>query len=136
MKIPEIYDLITTDDGIELCRSFNLDYLVQRIESNRENYKRWEFDGCSCFYDKLLGFLTRCNWKDITFKCCLPHDLGYAYGESGNKKEKKQVDLKFYNNLKEKAGMHKLIAFLLYSVVRIGGAEKFGFTFSWSFASK
>lgn len=135
MKLPEIGDIITTQRALELCRYFNLDYLVQRIESNPQGYRDWKFDGCSGLPDRLMGLFTGCNWKDITYKCCLPHDLCYAYGKPGNAIERKRVDVKFYSDLVTKAGMAEWCASAFLTAVRIGGAEEFGLSFSWGFAS-
>jgi len=136
MKLPAIGDWVTTKDGLELCRCFNLDYLVERIESHPESYKEWQFDGCSGVPDELLGLFTGCKWEDITYRCCLPHDLGYGYGEPGNKLERKSVDEKFYNDLLVEARMKKWCAGAFLAAVRIGGAEVFGASFSWGFARK
>jgi hypothetical protein len=75
MKLPEIKDIVTTEAALELCKYFKLDYLVKRIEDNRDEYKNWEFDGCSGLPDQIMGLFTDCKWQDITYKCCLPHDL-------------------------------------------------------------
>ena len=80
---------------MKLCEHFKLDYLVKRIQENPAKYKNWVFDGCSCLRDEKLGFITGCDWRDITFKCCLPHDLCYGYGENGNEIERERVDLNF-----------------------------------------
>jgi len=112
-----------------LCRYFSLDYLIDRIKSNPKKYKDWKFDGCSGLPDKVMGFFTGCDWKDITYKCCLPHDLCYAYGDPGNKIERKQADDNFYNNLITRAGMKKWCAAAFLAAVRLGGAEEFGFSF-------
>ena len=136
MELPEIGDIVTTEVALEFCKNFKLDYLVKRIEDNRDGYKNWKFDGCSCVPDKIMGWLTGCNWKDITYKCCLPHDLGYAYGEKGNKIERKQVDQKLYSDLITKAGMRKYLAFVYLGIARIGGHQVLGFSFSWGFAHK
>ncbi len=136
MTLPEIGDIITTKEALELCRYFGLDYLVERIEADPKRYKDWKFDGCSVLPDKVMGFFTGCDWKDITYKCCLPHDLCYAYGDLGNKIERKQVDQKFYSDLIIKAGMKKWCAFAFLAGVWIGGAEEFGLSFSWGFAHK
>ena len=135
MKLPEIGEIITTERALELCRHFNLDDLVAtRIEADPESFAHWKFDGCSCLPDKSLGRFTGCNWQDITFGCCLPHDLCYAYGEPGNQGERKRVDAKFYNDLVTKAGMKKWMASVFHAGVRIGGAESLGLSFSWGFA--
>ena len=134
MKLPEIGEIITTERALELCRHFNLDYLVARIEADPEAFTHWEFDGCSCLPDESLGLFTGCEWRDITFGCCLPHDLCYAYGEPGNHAERKRVDAKFYSDLVTKAGMKKWMASAFHAGVRIGGAESFGLSFSWGFA--
>ena len=136
MKLPEIGDNVTTEQALKLCEHFKLDYLVKRIQENPAKYKNWVFDGCSCLRDEKLGFITGCDWRDITFKCCLPHDLCYGYGENGNEIERERVDLKFYSDLVTKAGMAKWMASAFLAGVRIGGAEVFGQAFSWAFAHK
>ncbi|MCG6974079.1 MAG: hypothetical protein LJE66_13120 [Desulfobacterales bacterium] len=136
MDLPKINDTVTTRQALELCRYFGLDYLVERIESNPELYMDWKFDGCSSLPDELMGLFTGCNWKDITYKCCLPHDLCYGYGELGNKIERKRVDMKFYSNLITKAEMREWTASAFLEAVRIGGSEVFGLSFSWGFAHK
>ncbi len=136
MNLPEIGKTITTDAALDLCKHFNLNYLSKRIELNKNNYKEWIFDGCSCVHDKFLGLIAGCNSDDITYKCCLPHDLAYAYGDLGNHVERKRVDLKFLNDLIIKVEMEEWIATAIYQGVRIGGGEIFGLTFSWGFASK
>jgi hypothetical protein len=136
MRLPEIKDTITIPWGLDLCRHFGLDYLVNRIEAHHGGYKEWEFDGCSCLPDELMGLFTGCDWRDITYLCCLPHDLAYAYGDPGNQNEKQIVDEKFFRDLKEKAGMKEWIATVFRRAVEIGGAEIFGLSFSWAFAYK
>ena len=135
-NFPEIGDTVTTEQALALCRDFGLDYLVERIERNPEKYKEWKFDGCSGLPDELMGLFTGCDWKDITFKCCLPHDLAYGYGEPGNEKERKQADTRFYNDLIKKAGMDEWRAAAFFAGVRVGGHEIFGLSFSWGFAHK
>jgi hypothetical protein len=66
MKLPHINDIITTDQALALCRHFDLDYLIKRIESNPDTYTPWKFDGCSGLPDEVMGFFTGCEWKDIT----------------------------------------------------------------------
>jgi len=136
MFIPKIGDTMTTGKAYELCEHFKLYYLTDRIESNIDKYKSWKFDGCSGLPDKILGFFTGCDWKDITYRCCLPHDLCYGYGELGSKAERKKVDKQFYQNLVTKAYMKKWCAFIFLIFVRIGGAEMLGLSFSWGFANK
>jgi hypothetical protein len=136
MNFPKIGDIITTEEAMGLCVHFNLDYLIKRIEANPEGYKKWKFDGCSGLPDELMGLFTGCNWEDITYKCCLPHDLCYAYGEPENDIERKRVDVKFYSDLVTKAGMKKWLASAFLIAVRIGGVEEFGLSFSWAFAHK
>jgi len=134
MKLHEIGDMITTAKALKLCKQYNLDYLVKRIEANSDSYKSWRFDGCSGLPDEIMGFFTECNWEDITYKCCLPHDLCYAYGELNNDIERQRVDLKFLSDLVTKAGMKQWCATAFLSAVRVGGEEHFGLSFSWGFA--
>ena len=135
MKLPEIGETVTTKEALEFCRQFKLDYLVERIEADPHGYKDWVFDGCSGLPDQIMGFFTGCSWQDITYKCCLPHDLCYAYGEPGNSIERERVDLKFYSDLVTKAGMKKWVASAFLAAVRVGG-EELGLSFSWAFALK
>ncbi len=136
MEMPKIGDKISTGQALELCRHFGLSHLVERIESNPNIFKPWIFDGCSMVPDELLGLFTGCDWKDITFKCCLPHDLKYAYGEPGNIKERKEADIFFHSDLIVKAKMDEWLANVFKIAVEIGGSEKFGLSFSWAFARK
>jgi len=136
MNPPEINEIITTKKALELCRHFSLYYLIDRIESDPKKYKNWKFDGCSGLPDEVMGFFTGCDSKDITYKCCLPHDLCYAYGDPGNDFERKQADDNFYSDLITRAGMKKWCAAAFLSAVQIGGAEEFGLSFSWGFAHK
>ena len=118
MRLPEIGDTVTTEQALELCRHFNLDYLIDRIEANPDKYKSWKFDGCSCLPDELMGLFTGCDWKDITFKCCLPHNLGYAYGEPENEIERERVDLKLKSDLITKAGINEWPAAAFHTAPR------------------
>jgi len=136
MKLPEINEIVTTDQALELCRHFGLDYLVARIKADPGQFESWEFDGCSCLPDEVMGLFTGCDWRDITYKCCLPHDLCYAYGEPGNEAERRRVDTKFFSDLVTKAGMKTWVAYAFLAGVRVGGAEEFGLSFSWGFARK
>jgi len=136
MELPKIGDTITTEKAGALCRHFGLDELAERINANPERFKNWKFDGCSCLPDKLLGLFTGCRWQDITYRCCLPHDLRYGYGERGNNAERKAADEHFFHDLIKKAGMRRWLAAAFFAGVRIGGAEQFGLSFSWAFADK
>ena len=133
-SLPKIGDIVTVEWGLNLCKKFKLGYLVQRLELHPELYNSWTFDGCSGLPDEVMGLFTGCRWKDITFKCCLPHDLCYAYGELGNTMERERVDLKFQSDLITKAKMKEWMAGMFLAGVRMGGAEKFGMSFSWGFA--
>jgi hypothetical protein len=134
MEYPELGAVVTTDQALDLCRHFKLDYLIERIANNPEQYEPWKFDGCSCLPDEILGLFTGCDWPDITYKCCLPHDLCYGYGQLGNNIERKRVDVKFYSDLVTKAKMKEWQAAAFLAGVRIGGAQEFGLSFSWGFA--
>jgi hypothetical protein len=136
MELPRIGETVTTEKAKALCRHFGLDDLVKRIDAAQESFKSWEFDGCSCLPDEALGLFTGCNWQAITYHCCLPHDLRYAYGEPGNKAERKAADEQFYDDLVRQAGMKPWMAAAFLAGVRAGGAEEFGLSFSWAFAHK
>lgn len=130
MNLPDIGETVTTAKALYLCRHFRLAYLVRRIQSTPNRYKAWKFDGCSGLPDKWLGFFTGCKWEDVTYKCCLPHDLCYGYGDKGNTNERRQVDMQFYKDLVNKAGMNQWLASAFLRAVRVGGEEEFGMSFS------
>lgn len=136
MKLPEIGETITTERARELCRHFGLHEVAERIDAAPDRFRSWTFDGCSCLPDEALGLFTGCRWKDVTYRCCLPHDLRYAYGEPGNETERKAADDRFCEDLVEKAGMARWMAAAFLTGVRVGGAEAFGLSFSWAFANK
>jgi len=135
-NLPEIGDVVTTRHAQALAQHLGLDYIAKRIEAAPEIYKSWTADGMSMVPDRLMGALTGTNWRDLTDKCALPHDLGYAYGTPGDTAERKRVDEKFYNDLINEAGMNKYVAKLFYVGVRLGGAEFMGTSFSWTFGRK
>jgi len=127
MILPKIGETITVERGLELCKHFGLDYLVERLKKNPEKYRSFEFDGCSWWPDKFFWkILLFGKGRKITYKCCLPHDLKYAYGEHDNKPERLQVDLKFRIDLVKKAKVRKFIANGFYAAVRVGGKQAFG----------
>ena len=64
---------------------------------------------------------------------CLRHDLGYAYGEPGNEKERITVDKIFLNELLA-VGASEFAAKAMFNAVRVGGKEELCLPFSWSFA--
>lgn len=132
---PEIGEVVDAEWALVLCKHFKLDYLVDRITLFPHYYRNWKFDGCSCLPDQMLGFFFNLDWRDITYKCCLPHDLGYAYGEHGNVGEKEKVDIKLYSDLTG-VGMKDWCAKAFLEAVRVGGKEAFGTNFSWGFARK
>ena len=132
----KIGDTITPDMGFELANHFGMTYIAHRIEASPEKYKDFIFDGASCLPDALIAFLVGIKKECFTYKCALPHDIGYAYGEPGNKKERKVVDLNFKSNLNKKCSMFLGIAAIFYRAVRIGGIGKLSLSFSWGFAVK
>jgi hypothetical protein len=83
-----------------------------------------------------MGFFTGLDWTDITYKCCLPHDLEYGYGVPGDEEARKAADFKIQLDLIEKANMSEWLATIFHRAVDIGGAEIFGLSFSWAFANK
>ena len=136
MKLPEIDEKINVDRALELCDHFKLDYLIKRIEGNKNDYVDWVFDGVSGLPEPLAALIGGVDQETLTWQCALPHDLGYAYGEPGNRIERERVDLKFKSDLLTRAGMRPLAAELFYTAVRLGGIEEYGLPFTWAFAHK
>ena len=135
MILPEIGQRITVAYGLQLCKHFQLDYLAARIAYFPNRYRPFVFDGCSGVDDKvILKKLFKKNWKQITFLCCLIHDLRYAYGDIDNENERKVADMAFYQCLRVKAKFRK--AWVFYALVRLGGGRWLKRSFSWGFASK
>lgn len=128
--------IIDPEVGLKLCEHFKLTHIVQRIENNLNDYEPFEFDGCSCLPDELMGLFTSCKWQDITYLCCLPHDLEYAYGDPDDDEGKLFADMSFKHNLLYKAHMKNWLAKVFLAAVSIGGSEELGLSFSWGFARK
>lgn len=134
---PQIREVVSPDLGIKIADFFEFTMIADRIEASPERYKDFIFDGCSFLPDELLGLFTGCNWKDITYWSCLPHDIMYAYGEPGNAKERKTADWLFRNNLINASGMKRWLAEVFFKAVEIGGGEEFEISnVSWGFATK
>ena len=129
-ELPEIGDMVTTERALDLCVHYGLKYLAKRIENDSDLFKEWEFDGCSMTPDVVLSELI--NVPSLT-EICLRHDLGYAYGDPGNEKERIKVDRKFKNELL-KAGASEFAAKVMFDAVRVGGREELCLSFSWGFA--
>ena len=129
-ELPKIGELVTTERALELCLYYGFDHLAGRIEENPDLFKAWEFDGCSMTPDEVLKEIIEV--PSLT-EICLRHDLGYAYGEPKNEKERLVVDKKFQNELLS-AGASEFAAKAMFNAVRVGGKEEFCFSFSWSFA--
>lgn len=132
----KIGDTITIDKGLEIAKHLDIEYVIERIENNPDTYTEFIFDGCSCIPDEMLGLFTGCKWKDITYMCCLPHDIQYAYGRHGDDFEKEYADELFKDNLIKKAKMNSWMAKIFLFAVKTGGVEELGFGFSWGFANK
>jgi len=136
INLPEIGETITTKRALELCKHFELDHLIERINSNPSGYKELVFDGVSVLDDKCAAAILHVDQKTLTLKCALPHDLRYGYGESGNTKERKDADLILKSDLLNKAKTSNFWASIFYLSVRIGGAEFLGLSYTWAFAKK
>ncbi len=134
--LPEIGETITSERAIELCKYFQLDYLVDRIQNNKDAYNSWIFDGVSGIPDSLASLFADCDQHKLTYYCALPHDLGYAYGEKNNLEEKKMVDVKFYHDMVHTAYADDFVADIFFAIVTILGREKLKLSFTWAFASK
>lgn len=130
---PYLRSTVTTSQAQSLCYQFNLNYIVERMLQNPEIYRDWTFDGVSGLPDWIFRFVG--NQKTVTYYCALPHDLGYAYGQLGNRNERLMVDRQFYHNLINYGQVHPIIAKICYLVVRVLGSERFGTSYSWGFAN-
>lgn len=131
----KIGSTINPAKGLQIANQLGFLHIVQRIEAQPEMYEYFIFDGCSCIPDELMGLFTGCKWQDITYLCCLPHDIQYAFGDLGNKEERKSADYLFFHNLIHLAGMKPWLASVFMNAVKLGGSEKLGLPFSWGFAN-
>ena len=129
-ELPKIGESVTTERALELCEHYGFSHLVQRIEGNPDLFKEWKFDGCSMTPDAVLSELIK---VPSLIEICLRHDLGYAYGDPGNKEERLIVDRKFQNDLLG-GGASEFAAKAMFDAVRVGGKEELCLPFSWGFA--
>lgn len=133
MMLPVIGDTITNQKAIYLAQIYDLNYISDRITNNPTKYKNWVFDGVSGINDKLFAKLIGADNVNILYKCALPHDLAYAYGDILNEEERMHVDEIFYQNLLDE-NVSKIKAKIIHGIVRIFGARKLPFSFTWGFA--
>ncbi len=132
VTLPKPGDTITNERAIELCRYYDFDYLADRITTNPDRYKSWKFDGVSMAPDGLFSWMFGIpNATEIALR----HDLKYAYGEKGNKAEKKGVDIAFKQELIDD-GCAKWVAGIMFKLVNKFGKEKYDLSFSWGFTHK
>jgi len=131
----KVGDVITPETGLELCRHFGFDYLVERLEGNLDKYKSFVFDGVSGLPENLAALLVGVNERALTYKCALPHDLQFAYSQKGNKKEEAMANSDFYNNLIN-ISVVPWKAWAALKIVEKGGAEELDLSFSFGFANK
>ena len=129
-ELPKIGEIVTTERALELCEHYGLNHLAKRIEDNPDQFKEWEFDGCSMTPTEVVSDLIKV--PSLT-EICLRHDLGYAYGDPGNEEERLLVDKKFQNELRD-GGASEFAAKAMFDAVRVGGKEKLCLPFSWGFA--
>lgn len=119
-ELPKIGEIVTTERASGLCVQYGFNHLVQRIEDNPDLFKEWKFDGCSMTPDAVVSELIKVpSLKEI----CLRHDLGYAYGDPGNKEERLIVDRKFQIDLLD-GGASEFAAKTMFNAVRLGGKEE------------
>ncbi|MBN2428248.1 MAG: hypothetical protein JXK94_07930 [Deltaproteobacteria bacterium] len=132
MNLPKIGDPVTTEYAIELCQHFGFDYLVERLEAYPEDYKEWVFDGASMIPDNLFSKLFKIpNLTEIALR----HDLKYAYGASGDNREKLKADLEFALEVLNDGASAEMTK-LMFTAVDVGGKEILKTSFSWGFARK
>jgi len=129
-ELPKIGEIVTTERALELCEQYGFNHLAERIEDNPDLFKEWKFDGCSMTPDSVLSELIK---VPSLIEICLRHDLGYAYGDPGNKEERLIVDRKFQNDLLD-GGASEFAAKAMFDAIRVGGKEELCLLFSWSFA--
>jgi len=129
-ELPKIGEIVTTERASGLCETYGFSYLVERIGDNPDLFKEWVFDGCSMTPDAVLSELIK---VPSLIEICLRHDLGYAYGDPGNKEERLIVDRKFQIDLLD-GGASEFAAKAMFEAVRLGGIEELCLSFSWSFA--
>jgi len=129
-KLPKVGEIVTTESALALCRHYGFDYLTERIGDHPDSFKEWKFDGCSMTPNEDFSDLIKVS--SLT-EICLRHDLGYAYGDPGNGKERLEVDRKFRDELVS-AGASEFAAKAVFNAVRVGGKEELCLPFSWGFA--
>ena len=129
-ELPKIGEIVTTERALELCAYYGFNHLAERVEDNPDLFKEWKFDGCSMTPDEVLREIIKVS---SLIEICLRHDLGYAYGDPGNKEERLIVDRKFKNDLLG-GGASEFAAKVMFDAVRVGGKEELCLPFSWGFA--
>ncbi len=132
MELPKIDEVIDTRRARDLCVFFGFQYLVERLDDSAgDAFKPWRFDGASMIPDELFAKIAHIP-SLVTI--ALKHDLKYAYGEPGNKKEKEKADQDFKAELLAD-GAASVTATLMYQAVTTFGNTP-GASFAWGFARR
>jgi hypothetical protein len=116
---PNLGDYISVEHAEFLTAYYGIWYINKRLRDNPDRYKGFFFNGCSGVPDFIFQYFSKTGWKDITYECCLPHDLEYSYGDYGNNTERKESDTRFKQKLKEYLPRWSYL--LMYFIVRIFG---------------
>ncbi|MFM7331141.1 MAG: hypothetical protein ACKO1L_05700 [Brachymonas sp.] len=130
VTIPKIGDMITTEQAIELCRHYDLHYLIERISKNPQDFKSWVFDGASMIQDALFAKIF--SIPNLTV-IALRYDLKYAYGDPENQDERKRADKELKQELLNDQAS-KLVVYPMYWAVRVFGNGPLKTDFTWGFA--
>lgn len=135
--MPRLGQKITPAQGVGLCNKLRLYRTAEHVANYLRDYKPFVFDGCSMVPDAALAYLTQDSglWLRVIYNACLPHDLRYAYGATGDRGARQRGDRRFYFDLLD-CGVDRRITRSMLRVVRLGGREWLNLPFSWGFARK
>lgn len=118
---PKIGDFISVGHAEFLSAYYDLPIINERLRTSPKSYIGFHFNGCTGVPDPIFEFVAKGGWENITYECCLAHDLSYSYGDPGNEKERKIVDKRFKNDLKKYLDWWAYT--LMYSIVRMVGGS-------------
>lgn len=133
MRYPKTGETTTVARGIELCEHFGLFDISEKLRKNPDRYRSFEFDGCSRIPDGLVARLSSMSEYALTYKCCLPHDLKYAYGDPGDRKAFDVANHELKLDIVSNGGAY-MIANMFYDFTDLFGWEDGDHSFSWGFA--
>jgi hypothetical protein len=123
MDLPEKGEVVELDRILDICRYYNLDALLEKIEDDPPP-NPFKCEGCSFWFDR---------WrKKCLYEACFIHDLKYWAGHAGEHIERLAADAELMLAVARILGS-TWMPMTMFVGVRLFGHHILKLSFSWGF---